>query len=451
MDDKNKERPLIGITDELWAVLDKIQDSPLTWSIADLEKNPLVHNPMRIQELDLGDKEYRINVKIANKYIPVKLSAFIRNYFGEGQFFQEEIDDFIERYNKLLSGGSTKQSLGKKIENKTYPYNPQNVRETFLSLVTETYPHGHEEEVVPLITRGLKKDIYGNYYKIIGESDVVFTCHLDTASRTKSNVGLISHIKDGEEYIITDGNSILGADDKSGVTILMYMIANNVPGTYWFFIGEERGGLGSRYVANNIDDYPFMKNKKKCISFDRRNYYSVITKQMGVECCSDSFAQQVCQELSKGGLSMKLDPTGVFTDSASFIDLIPECTNISVGYFNEHTHQEMQNLTFLEKLAKAAVSCDWNSITVSRALLEDTINFSKHKKLASFLKKQVFYNFDTLKAEDDKLVFEWEVTDGNPSHLKSDLQKLQRALLSNKIGTETDLIFNSNKIRIELL
>ena len=82
MDDKNKERPLIGITDELWAVLDKIQDSPLTWSIADLEKNPLVHNPMRIQELDLGDKEYRINVKIANKYIPVKLSAFIRNYFS---------------------------------------------------------------------------------------------------------------------------------------------------------------------------------------------------------------------------------------------------------------------------------------------------------------------------------------------------------------------------------
>ena len=95
MKDKFQEKPLIGITDELWAVLDKIKDSPLTWSIADLEKNPLVHNPMRVQEIDLGDKEYRINLKIANKYQPVKLSAFIRNFFGEGQFYQEEIDDFI--------------------------------------------------------------------------------------------------------------------------------------------------------------------------------------------------------------------------------------------------------------------------------------------------------------------------------------------------------------------
>ena len=175
MKDKNQEKPLISITDELWAVLDKIKESPITWSIADLEKNPLAHNPMRVQEIDLGDKEYRINLKIANKYQPVKLSSFVRNFFGEGQFHQEEIDDFIESYNKILKSGSTKQDFGQNISVKKFTFNPKDIRGTFLSLVTETYPHGHEEEVVPLITPGLSKDTYGNYYTIIGESDVVFT------------------------------------------------------------------------------------------------------------------------------------------------------------------------------------------------------------------------------------------------------------------------------------
>jgi len=53
MKDKYQERPMIAITDKLWSVLDKIEDSPITWSIADLDRNPIAHNPMRIQELDL--------------------------------------------------------------------------------------------------------------------------------------------------------------------------------------------------------------------------------------------------------------------------------------------------------------------------------------------------------------------------------------------------------------
>jgi hypothetical protein len=347
-----------------------------------------------------------------------------------------------------LKSGSTKQAAGQNINLKKFTFDPKNIRETFLSLVTETYPHGHEEEVVPLITPGLTKDTYGNYYTIIGESDVVFTCHLDTASRTKSLVGLRSYRKDGDEFIVTDGNSILGADDKSGVTVLMYMIANNIPGVYWFFIGEERGGLGSRYVAENIDKYPFMQGKKKCISFDRRNYHSVITKQMGVQCCSNEFAQEICNGLGKGGLSLKLDPTGVFPDSASFIDLIPECTNISVGYFNEHTHQEIQNMTYLENLCKACLLCDWNGLKVNRKLYEESEVFKKYKTLSNQLKRENFYNFDITRSEDEKLVFEIEVSDGSPSHLRHDLQRLKKILTSHRL--KTNLIFNSGKIKIEL-
>jgi hypothetical protein len=410
--------------------------------------NPTAINTMRVQEIDVANKEYRFNVKIADKFIPIKISSFMRNFFGN-QYDQEEIDDFTDGYNKLIKGGASKQGIGKKIQVEDFSFSPLNIRKTFLSLVTETYPHGHEEEVVDFITPGLQKDDYGNYYTIIGDSDTVFTCHLDTASRTKSVVNLISYIKDGEEYIVTDGNSILGADDKAGVTVMMYMIANKVPGVYWFFIGEERGGLGSRHVVNNIDNYEFMKGKTKVVSFDRRNYFSVITKQMGLQCCSNEFAQELCSELNKSGLQLNLDPTGVFTDSANFIEMVPECTNISVGYFSEHTHQEMQNMTYLEKLCKAAVACNWQGFKPHRKLFFEAESFKKYERLAKELKKVVFYNFDTLKSEDDKFIFELEVSDSSPEHLKSDLTKLEKVLKSNRI--ETKLIFSQGRIKIELV
>ena len=447
MKERRAETPLINITDEFWEVLEQLKEHSVSYAIAELEMNPLAINTMRVQEIDVADKEFRFNVKIANKYAPMKISAFMRNFFGN-QYDQEEIDEFILDYNKIIKGTSTKQSVGKKIVVDEFVFNPQDVRKTFLSLVTETYPHGHEEEVVDYITPGLKKDNYGNYYTIIGESDTVFTCHLDTASRTKSEVNLISYVKNDEEFIVTDGNSILGADDKAGVTVMMYMIANNVPGVYWFFIGEERGGLGSRHVSNNIQNYPFMSGKKKCVSFDRRNYHSVITQQMGLQCCSNEFAQQICDQMGKSGLKLSIDPTGVFTDSANFIDQINECTNISVGYFNEHTHQEMQNMTYLESLCKAAVSCNWSELKVYRKLEEESEAFQKYRNVSRLLKKTVFYNYDVTRSENDKFVFELEVTDVNSEHLKSDLVKLQNILHQNKI--ETKLKFAGSKIKIEL-
>jgi len=447
MKEPKKQSPLIKISDEFWETLEQLKDHSVAYAIAELEMNPRAVNTMRVQEIDVADKEFRFNVKIADKFIPIKISSFMRNFFGN-QYDQEEIDDFTKDYNKLIKGTTTKQSVGTKINVEDFSFEPNDPRKTFLSLVTETYPHGHEEEVVDFITPGLDKDDYGNYYTVIGNSDTVFTCHLDTASRTKSPVNLVSYNKNGEEFIVTDGTSILGADDKSGVTVMMYMIANNVPGVYWFFIGEERGGLGSRHVSNNIQNYPFMSGKTKCVSFDRRNYYSVITKQMGVQCCSNEFAQQICDQMSKSGLKLSLDPTGVFTDSANFIEQINECTNISVGYFNEHTHQEMQNMTYLESLCKAAVSCDWSGIKVHRKLADESETFKKYPQLVKELKRTNFYNFDTMRTEDDKFIFEMEVSDNNFEHLKTDLMTLQSLLLKNKI--QTNLKFSGDKIKIEI-
>jgi len=248
----------------------------------------------------------------------------------------------------------------KKIKLDKFEYNPKDPRSTFLSLVTKTYPHGYEDKVLEFLP-SLKKDIVGNYYHIIGsEPTTMFTSHLDSADQKQNDVNLYSYIEYGEEMIVSDGKSILGADDKAGVTIMLYMMANNVPGLYYFFIGEEVGGIGSNELSEKFINIDYLKSIKRCVSFDRRDYSSIITHQMGGRCCSEEFANELCNEYNKLGFDMKPDNTGIFTDSAFFIDLIPECTNISVGYFNEHTHKERQNMSYLIKLCSASVSVNWD-------------------------------------------------------------------------------------------
>jgi len=239
-----------------------------------------------------------------------------------------------------------------------------NIKETFLKLTSRTYPHGTERDIFPLINTYLKEDEFGNLFTKIGESDVLFTSHLDTA--TSANT-FVNHVIENN-FIKTDGTSILGADDKAGVTIMLYMIENNIPGLYYFFIGEEVGCIGSRKVSAISDKIKEFESIKKVISFDRRGTKSIITFQSGSRCCSDKFGNALSDALNKADstFEFKNDTTGLLTDSIQFRETYPECTNISVGYQNEHTFSEVQDIDFLEKLANACLKVDWNNLPVDR-------------------------------------------------------------------------------------
>jgi hypothetical protein len=241
-----------------------------------------------------------------------------------------------------------------------------NIKETFLQLTSKTYPHGTEEQLFPIlynIVDNLQKDEFGNLFIKIGDSDVMFTSHLDTATSANTPV---NHVFDGK-IIKTDGKSILGADDKAGVTIMLYMIKNQIPGLYYFFLGEEVGCIGSKKVAN-VQKENKIEGINKVISFDRRGTNSVITFQSGKRCCSDNFGKSLSAQLNQAESSFiyQNDPTGILTDSVQFISIYPECTNISVGYQSEHTFSETQNIEHLEKLAEACLKVDWKSLPVER-------------------------------------------------------------------------------------
>lgn len=235
-----------------------------------------------------------------------------------------------------------------------------NILTTFLRLTEFTIPYGDEDYFVRYLPLGIQKDEWGNYFIKIGESRTMFTCHLDTVCSTSERV---NHVI-GSTIIRTDGTTILGADDKAGMTILLYMIEKNVPGLYYFFIGEEVGGIGSgdASMKGNWKEYD------RCVSFDRKGYTSVITEQFYGECCSIEFAKELSKALNRTNTLFKFEPddTGSFTDSASFMDYIPECTNISVGYFKQHTKEEYQDIRFLNVLAEAVVKVDWESLPTVR-------------------------------------------------------------------------------------
>lgn len=142
----------------------------------------------------------------------------------------------------------------------------------------------------------------------------------------------------------------LGADDAGGVYVLRRMIEANVPGLYVFFRGEERGGIGSDYVMNHRPE--IFEGIEHAIQFDRHGTTSIITEMACGRTCSDEFAVALGTLL---GMGHKPDPTGSFTDTATLAEIVPECTNVSIGYSSEHSHHETLDADYLVKLAAACI------------------------------------------------------------------------------------------------
>jgi hypothetical protein len=404
-------------------------------------------NDMNISRLDISDSEYSFDAIIGGRRQYIKIGTFIRQYFP-GIYEEEEIKKFSRDITALKNGKKIVGPVGTPIKHAEFKYNPKDPRATFLSLVTKTYPMGHETEVLAFLP-DLEIDNFGNYYKVIsGDDTTMFTSHLDTADRKQVDTSLLSKTEDGDEYIYTDGTSILGADDKAGVTVMLYMMAHNIPGIYYFFIGEERGGIGSRDLAKEYQSFDFLKNVKKCISFDRRKTCSVITSQYGRVCCSNDFGSALAKEYNKSGLNLSIDPTGVFTDSASLMDDIAECTNISVGYNNEHTHREIQNMTYLKKLCEASLKVNWTGLPVVRKVGFDEELFKKYRPLINSIKKTLF----TLEVKTvgilDKLYIKVDLEGADVKEIFDTLSSVQGMLYKHRL--DPYVVFDETYIKIEL-
>ncbi len=208
---------------------------------------------------------------------------------------------------------------------------------------------------------GVTEDSFGNLSLRIGDVPVLWSSHTDTVHR-EGGQQVLAMSEDGKIFLHPDElvSNCLGADDTAGVWLMREMILDKVPGLYVFHRAEEIGGRGSSWMAVHRDIE--LRDIKWAIALDRKGYGDVITDQMG-KGCSDEFAQALADKLNLGYAP---DPTGVFTDTANYTTIIPECTNLSVGYFRAHTAHEWLDWEHIERLRQALTAMDVNDLPVER-------------------------------------------------------------------------------------
>ena len=206
-----------------------------------------------------------------------------------------------------------------------------------------------------------KPDGDGNYIKVIGKNPkVCFAAHHDTVHR-EDGMQRVEVFNDAVSLVPDSGSSCLGADCTTGIWLILEMIDAGIEGIYVIHSGEEIGCVGSKALVRRSPKW--LRKISSVISFDRRGYDSIVTHQMGYRTCSDAFANSLGDIL---GLAMEPDPTGSYTDSNEYASRVSECTNISVGYFNQHTKNETQDLAFASRLRDALIAADWSKLVFER-------------------------------------------------------------------------------------
>lgn len=212
------------------------------------------------------------------------------------------------------------------------------------------------EHIFPL---GMSIDDAGNVYKRIGDAPVLWSCHTDTVHRAGGQQ--LVTVQDGYAMLPKDSlSNCLGADDTAGVWLMREMILAERPGLYVFHRGEEIGGVGSSHVARKGSR--LLEGTLCAIALDRAGTNDVITHQGG-RCCSDTFAQRLADKL---GMGFRPDDSGVFTDTANYVDHIGECTNLSVGYYKQHRTEECLDIPFLLSLRDRLLEIDTADLPIVR-------------------------------------------------------------------------------------
>ncbi|KQR67852.1 M28 family peptidase [Rhizobium sp. Leaf341] len=216
---------------------------------------------------------------------------------------------------------------------------------------------------------GFKRDSYKNLVLRVGENPrILFSSHVDTV-----------HVTEGIQQLHYDGatlqlaksaratSSCLGADCTAGVWLMTEMVKAAVPGIYVIHHGEENGCIGSGDLAKG--NPAFFDDIEAAIAFDRYGYTSVITHQMGRRTASDAFAASFGTTLTAAldcDCGLIADDGGAYTDTNEYARLVPECTNISVGYHSQHSKNETQHVPFLILLRDGLLAMDWSKLVIER-------------------------------------------------------------------------------------
>jgi hypothetical protein len=230
-------------------------------------------------------------------------------------------------------------------------------KEFFISMSRYTRPHKSEaeEEYIEKFIRPVcdYTDEFGNLIcATVNDPRIMFSSHTDTVHNKSGKQKLYTN----KGKVLTSDSTCLGADNTVGNYLMLSMIDSGIPGLYIFHRGEERGGLGSTFISQDTPD--LLKGVEIAIALDRKGKDDVVQFQMGSRCCSEKFAKQLASLMGMTGGDM----TGSFTDTANYTDLVTECSNISVAYWDHHSKNERCDMELIGKIEDRLIHADWKSL-----------------------------------------------------------------------------------------
>ena len=125
------------------------------------------------------------------------------------------------------------------------------------------------------------------------------------------------------------------------------------------------------------------------------------------------------------------------------MDIIPECTNISVGYMYEHTTGEYQDIDYLQRLCKAVCLIDWETLPVERDPYNDYSNDSPgwddnddYESIDGF--SEEYYSYFSIDGKTKKMFISTEL-------VEKERNLIQTYLISNGYSDMIDIYWNGHK------
>lgn len=265
-------------------------------------------------------------------------------------------------------------------------------------------PSGKEQKMIKFLCAyintlpgdiSISQDRHGNLYVVKGKSDT-YPClvsHID-------QVPYYNHSKDFkavETREIIFGYSPekrrfenLGADDKNGIFICLECLRTYDTLKVVFFREEETGCKGSSEAY-----MPFFDNARFVIQPDRKGNADLITGINYTELCSENFLEAI--EAEKWGYA---EQGGMITDILVLKEngLKVSCINLSCGYYNPHSDEEIT-------VKKDLVKC----MQFIRHIIEDCTEVYAHTQTSFF--------YNRYECEDEI----HDILDDNPNLTAQDL------------------------------
>lgn len=221
------------------------------------------------------------------------------------------------------------------------------------------FSYSEEEFIDKYIYVPNKKSYYDGYGNVIIDTvsnpSTIFSAHTDTVDYMDGKRDCVVYDEDFS-ILHTNKQEILGADDCAGVYILLEMIKENIPGRYIFHREEESGAKGAHWIIENTPE--IFHNISSAIAFDRAGDKDIITSMVTGVTASEDFSKILSEELDGGHESAR----GTFTDTAFYIGHIKNCTNISVGYYDQHSQNEFLDLAYFDWLVERVKAMNWGVV-----------------------------------------------------------------------------------------